>query len=262
MNYPAMRWAVEDCRLEGAAKPILFVIAYRADRDSAECWAGQRRIAREAGVDPKTVERVIPRLIADGVLELVEPGSGPRPNCYRIAPAWVEGEAFASGVVEGATTASALVEGQGALDGVIHRPPASADIASALDRVMPALVPTSDSASADIGHPLVPTLGAASADMVVPLSSENGEKVLEGLDTRKEQVRDAAARAAGGVAASEPPPITEADKRWLEYRGLRPKSRPGNGTLTAVDSRTRSREEQLAELERQIEAEKAKGETA
>jgi hypothetical protein len=66
-----MRWAVEDCQLDGAAKPILFVIAYRANRDTGECWAGQRRIAREAGVTRTHVQRVMADLIRTGVLEVV-----------------------------------------------------------------------------------------------------------------------------------------------------------------------------------------------
>jgi hypothetical protein len=254
-----MRWAVEECRLSGAFKPILFVIAYRADRDTGECWAGQRRIAREAGVDPKTVERVIPRLIADGVLELVEPGRGPRPNCYRVAPAWVEGEASASGVVEGQASAGHVVEGlaEVAAGEILHRPEPSADIASALDLVWPVSVPTSEDASADIGRAPVPTSGGASADMVSPLTSENGRKVLEGLEAREGQVLDAAgstADAAGGVEAYEPPPVDEATKAWLRRRGLgqrRPPPTVAHPPAAAADpSFERNRTQQLAELER------------
>jgi hypothetical protein len=115
VNYAAMRWAVEECQLDGAAKPILFVIAYRADRDTGECWAGQRRIAREAGVTRTHVQRVMSKLARDGILEVVEEGSGTTPRIVRIAPAWVEGEASASGIVEGAASASGVIEGE-----VIH----------------------------------------------------------------------------------------------------------------------------------------------
>jgi DNA-binding transcriptional regulator LsrR (DeoR family) len=118
-----MRWAVEECQEEGAAKPILFVIAYRADRDTGECWAGQRRIAKEAGVTRTHVQRVMAKLVRDGILKVVEEGSGTTPRIVRIAPAWVEGEVTASGMVEGQVTASDIVEGQAGLAGeVIHNP--------------------------------------------------------------------------------------------------------------------------------------------
>jgi hypothetical protein len=236
MNYPAMRWAVEDCRREGAAKPILFVIAYRADRDTGECWMGQRRIAREAGVDPKTVERVIPELLAAGDLELVERSRGPKPNCYRIAPAWVEGEASASGKI-------------------IHNPEPTADTMSALEVALDKLLPTSNSASADIGRSLVPTLGHESADSQVPLSSGNAEKVLnfKGIDRREVQVREnasSAADAAGVLAAVyTPPEVSDEQKAWLAHRfGLkRPPPRP---PFVVVDQQTTDQAAQLAELER------------
>lgn len=207
MNYPALRWAVEECRLEGAAKPILFVIAYRADRDTGECWAGQRRIAREAGVDPKTVERTIPRLLADGVLELVERSRGPKPNCYRIAPAWVEPE-------------------------VIHSPVPTADIVSALERQLRPVVPTFEAASADIGRSLVPTLGDESADSHVPLSSENAGKVLnfKVVDRREVQVLrgGSTADAAAAEVPYNPPEVDEATKAYLRAKfGPKVKSKSG-----------------------------------
>jgi hypothetical protein len=125
VNYPAMRWAVEDCQLDGAAKPILFVIAYRADRDTGLCWAGQRRIAREAGVTRTHVQRVMAKLVHDGVLEVVEQGSGTAPRIVRIAPGLVEGESFASGMVEGQAAVSGTVESEIVAGEVIHSPSSS-----------------------------------------------------------------------------------------------------------------------------------------
>jgi hypothetical protein len=255
MNYPAMRWAVEGCQLEGAAKPILFVIAYRADRDTGECWAGQRRIAREAGVDPKTVERVIPRLVKDGVLEVVERSRGPKPNCYRI----VEGESFGSGIVEGSSAAWGVVEGDAIQGEVIHNSAPSADIVSALDRAMGSLVPTSGRASADIWPPraaLVPTFGDESADSHVPSTSENAEKVLkQGFELQGEnQVLDdasSAADAAGVVEARELSPSVIAN---LDRLGLRSKPR----SPAKPEQQPRSREEQLAYLERLAAEDEAK----
>jgi hypothetical protein len=104
MNYPAMRHVAEHCRLEGAPRALLWAMSYRADREG-ECWAGQRRLAREAGISRKSVERWLPRLVGMGLLELVEEGTGPRPDCYRFSPTWVEGIGSSSGVVEGASSA-------------------------------------------------------------------------------------------------------------------------------------------------------------
>ncbi len=91
MNYAAMRYVAEECTVQGAGRAILWAISYRADRDTGECWAGQRRIAREAGVARSTVQLLLPKLVDAGELELVEMGDGPHPDCYRIAPAWDEG---------------------------------------------------------------------------------------------------------------------------------------------------------------------------
>jgi Helix-turn-helix domain len=175
MNYSAMRWAVEECQLDGAAKPILFVIAYRADRDTGECWAGQRRIAREAGVTRTHVQRVEAKLIRLGILEVVEQGSGTRPRIIRIAPGLVEGEASASGVVEGVASASGIVEGE-----VIHS-------ASQWPHEV-ATNPFANSLAVTFGtfsghieatrNELVATSRDDSGHSHVPLSSENAEKGL------------------------------------------------------------------------------------
>ena len=116
MNYPAMRWvASEDCGVKGPARALLWVIAYHADRDTGECWVGQRRLARESGLARATVQRALDKLFGDFVLEPVEGHRGPQPERYRIAPGLVEGEVTASSVVEGTVSASGVVEGE-----VIH----------------------------------------------------------------------------------------------------------------------------------------------
>jgi hypothetical protein len=129
-----MRYVAEECRLEGPPRAILWAMAYRADRDTGLCWAGQRRIAREAGVSRKSVERWLPRLLAKGELELVEEGSGPQADTYRVAPAWVEGDRGGQGLVEGQAGVGRHVEGQAVVGEVIHKPEASGDSVSPLQR--------------------------------------------------------------------------------------------------------------------------------
>src|SRR5215218_1174859 len=109
--------ASKECTAKGPARAVLWVIAYHADRDTGECWVGQRRLAEESGLARATVQRALGKLFDDLILEPVEDHRGPQPERYRIASSLVEGEAFASGVVESTSAASAVVEGE-----VIHSP--------------------------------------------------------------------------------------------------------------------------------------------
>ena len=175
-----MRWAVEGCQLDGAAKPILFVIAYRADRDTGECWAGQRRIAREAGVSRVHVQRVMAELVDIGVLEVVENGSGTKPRIVRIADSVIDHQTFGSGFVEGSSTASKVVEGH-ATGEVIHNPSSSGHMTWPRGFPPNPLVATSGGASGHVGTPdaeLVATSGDDSGHSHVPLSRETPRRVL------------------------------------------------------------------------------------
>src|SRR5215217_6781732 len=192
-----MRHVAEHCRLEGAPRALLWAMSYRADREG-ECWAGQRRLAREAGISRKSVERWLPRLVGMGLLELVEEGTGPRPDGYRFAPAWVEGIGSASGVVEG----------QAIVGEVIHNPPSTGDTVSPVDGAHAELVATLLGASGDAVSnraELVATSGNESGYSQLLLPAETAPKVLKqgSLEAWKVQGRNAAgsaADAAGGVA--------------------------------------------------------------
>jgi hypothetical protein len=266
MNYPAMRWvASTDCKVEGPARAMLWAIAYHGDRDTGDCWLGQRSLARKSGFDPKTVERAMPRLFAAGVLELVEQSRGPIPACYRIAPELVEAEASGSGVVEATTTAQVV---EGSASGVIHNPEPTADTESAQGWPPTALVPTLEAASADIATPLVPTLRPDSAPSQHALSSENGSQGFEVQDLRSREgqvVRaDPTADAVGADAMYTPPEVSEAQREWLRRRGLGQKQRPPVARLAPPPpdqpAPTRTRDEQLAELRRRNAAEFAEQE--
>jgi Helix-turn-helix domain len=79
VNYPAMRYvASDDCKVKGPGRAVLWVIAYHADRDTGECWVGQRRLARESGFARSTVQRALDELFSGGVLEYVEDHRGPK----------------------------------------------------------------------------------------------------------------------------------------------------------------------------------------
>jgi hypothetical protein len=251
--------ASEDCKAKGPARALLWVIAYHADRDTGECWLGQRRLARESGVARSTVQRALDELFGDGVLEYVEDHRGPKPDRYQIAPGLVEGVASASGMVEGTASGSGMVEGQAVVGEVFHSPGSSGPGASPLAGTAEWLVDRSERASGPIGGPagaLVDRSERASGPMAAArlggltsakaeLSESQGYK--QGSSTsRKEHVLDdasSAADAAGVVEGPTPPPSV---LRELELRGLRPKSR----TAPKPEQQPRTREEQLAILER------------
>jgi hypothetical protein len=268
VNYAAMRWAVEDCRLDGAAKPILFVIAYRGDRETGYCWAGQRRIAKEAGVTRTHVQRIMAELLELGVLEKGEPGSGTRADTVRIAPGVVEHEAGGRGGAEATTSVTRTVEGQAAAGEVIHNPASSGHMTWPQPSSVDELVATLSGASGHIGNDssgLVATSADASGHMLngrltgltsakAGMSESQGLKQvsLKASEDHVLDVADSTADAVGSVEARDPPPVDPSIVRELRRRGL---------GLKPVDERppgdagpTRTRDEQLAELKRRFAA--------
>lgn len=57
-------------KLPGMEKLILWVLAERAN-DEGRCFPGQSRIAKDAGVSYKTIQRYLDKLIAKGVIRIV-----------------------------------------------------------------------------------------------------------------------------------------------------------------------------------------------
>jgi len=249
--------ASDDCKVKGPARALLWVIAYHADRDTGQCWVGQRRLARESGLARSTVQLALDKLFDDLVLEPVEDARGPKPERYRIAPSLVEGAAFGSGMVEGSASVSGAVEGQAVVGEVIHNPGASGPAVGPqpgtaewlLDRSWPPSGPNHGPAAAQVDRSAEVTGPTTSA-----LSRGNGSQGFkQGSSTsREEHVLNDASSAAGVVEARDPPPAVVAN---LERLGLRPKP----GSPAKPEQQPRSREEQLAILKRQIaEDEKAK----
>jgi hypothetical protein len=233
-----MRWiASEDCKVKGPGRALLWVIAFHADRDTGECWVGQRRLARESGFARSTVQRALDELFGDGVLEFLEDSRGPRPEVFCIAPSLVEGEASATGVVEGQAGGSGLIEGTSE---VIHSTAASGPGASPQAIHGNFLLNRSGDASGPIGGPQA-ALVDRSAEVTGPttsaLSSENSSQGLDqGSSTSREvQVVGGGSTADAAAAdAYEPPEVDEATRAYLRDRfGPKVKSshdRPGRSS--------------------------------
>jgi hypothetical protein len=255
-----MRWvASDDCKVKGPGRALLWVIAYHADRDTGECWVGQRRLARESGFARSTVQLALDQLFDDLVLEPVEDARGPRPERYRIAPALVEGEAFGTGLVEGEASVSGTIEGDAVVGEVIHNPGASGPTAGPQGSRGNFLVDRSWPPSGPIHGPdaaLVDRSADVTGPFTGPLSSENvsqGSKQGFELQGGNQVLNDAssAADAAGVVEACEPPPVDEGLKEHLRRRGLGRKDEPKPIRQVGDATPQRSRDEQLAELRQQ-----------
>jgi len=114
-----MRYVAEVCDIKEAGRALLWAMSYRANPRSGVCSAGQRRLAREAGISRASVQRWLPRLLADGELEEVFEGSGTHPACYRIVgrgrvssgPTTSPQGSTGDGPVDSSVSTSGLIEG-------------------------------------------------------------------------------------------------------------------------------------------------------
>ena len=251
--------ASEDCKVKGPGRALLWVIAYHADRDTGECWVGQRRLARESGLARSTVQQALGKLFDDLVLEPVEDARGPKAERFRIAPALVEGEAFSTGMVEGSASVSGTVEGRVVAGEVIHNPGASGPAAGPLENAANFLVDRSWPPSGPIDGletALVDRSAEVTGPFTWPLSSGNGSQGFkQGSPTsREEHVLDDASSAADAAGVVEAPSPQSSVLRELERRGLRPQAK----LPTNPEPQPRSREEQLAILERIAAEDEAK----
>jgi hypothetical protein len=163
MHGKSIAWVRDRCTLEGAPRALLWAVAGFAGNHHADCTASAATLARASGLSSRHVKRLLPELVAMGVLEQLEPGHGRRPASHRIAPPlWVEGEASASGLVEGQAGVAGVIESTTEL--------ASGDTRSPLG-------PDPEPASGDIGDPVVVTSEIRSGDTPPPLSSTDGPQV-------------------------------------------------------------------------------------
>lgn len=84
---------LERYRGPALAKLILMALAVCADSETGECFPSYSTIARDAGCSRRHAMKCVSRLVAEGVIEIVEAGgaaaaggaSGNRSNRYRIS---------------------------------------------------------------------------------------------------------------------------------------------------------------------------------
>jgi hypothetical protein len=258
MHGKSIAWVRDRCTLEGAMRPLLYAVATHADRHYAVCNASAATLARASGVSTRWVKTLLREAVDIGVLEQLYEGRGRKPAAYRIAPPlWVEGTVTASGVVEGDVTASGVVEGE------ISTGPASSEPSSPQRSLEEAL----GLRSGALPDPVVVHFSDRSGALLPPLTSTDGpqEKYLEDKNVEDKNMPDSRSLAQSapenpGRALApdpmEPPPVPDSVKRELDRRGLRKPT--GDPRPRSVDPPTRSREEQLRELERIIAEDEAK----
>jgi hypothetical protein len=84
MSVRVMSWVWEHSRAEGTDRLVLLAIADSATDDGGNAWPSTATLAKKAGVDPRTVQRAVRRLIADGELTM-RPNAGKNGvNVYRV----------------------------------------------------------------------------------------------------------------------------------------------------------------------------------
>ncbi len=86
MSIQAMLRAMEESEARAVERLVLLVMANRAGGDNDECFASVGRLAFEARVDPRTVQRCIARLVSTGDLAPNGIHAKYRTNVYFVMP--------------------------------------------------------------------------------------------------------------------------------------------------------------------------------
>jgi hypothetical protein len=254
----SIAWVRDRCTLEGAYRPLLYAVATHAGKHYADCTASAATLARASGLSSRWVKKLLPELVDMGILEQLDSGSGRRPACYRIAPPlWVEHSSSASGLVEHEAYATNVTEGS---SGEPTSPLQGEVLARSGEPTSPqsTLAAGAKPRCGEVGNPVVVNSPFRSGEVLPPLSWADGsqEKYVEEKNIEDKNVPRsrslASARSNAGQAlapdAMAPQPPPDSLLRELERRGLR---RPtGAPRPRSTDPPARSREEQLAELER------------
>ena len=84
MSLDALDLVLKRSRSTGAARLVLVVLAYHADRTSGHAYASRRLLALEANLSTSTVHAALHELLALGDVEIVMTGSGRKATTYRI----------------------------------------------------------------------------------------------------------------------------------------------------------------------------------
>ena len=81
MSVEATKWALTNSPYSGTFKVIHIVIADIVNqKNQNECWVSERHLAQRAQCDVRTVRRAKSRMIADGLIEVIDASHGPRKN--------------------------------------------------------------------------------------------------------------------------------------------------------------------------------------
>jgi hypothetical protein len=113
MHGKSIAWVRDRCRVEVPAKrSALYAIATIGDKYTGATKANASTLARAAGCSSRHMERMLPELVEDGLIEQLDAGAGRRPASYRINPAlFVEGDLAGTNIVEGDLAGTGIVEG-------------------------------------------------------------------------------------------------------------------------------------------------------
>jgi hypothetical protein len=84
VSLDAIRDVLKRSRTEGAARLVLLVIAYHADRTTGESYASRKLLATEANVSTSTVHLALQELLNRGEIEISMTGGGRRSSTYRV----------------------------------------------------------------------------------------------------------------------------------------------------------------------------------
>jgi hypothetical protein len=150
MHGKSIAWVRDRCRVESPAKrSALYAIATIGDKYTGATKASAATLARAAGCSSRHMQRMLPELVGDGLVEQLDAGAGRRPASYRINPALfvVEGDLTGTDIVEGALAGAGVVEGD------VFAVTRSYDMASPLQG-------EPQPRSYDIGHPVATTSGS------------------------------------------------------------------------------------------------------
>ena len=66
MSFKHLELVIKHSKAKGSDKAIMLVLAYRADKETGECWPGLDRIAHDAGLDRRHVIRRLKVIASSG----------------------------------------------------------------------------------------------------------------------------------------------------------------------------------------------------
>ncbi len=86
MSIQAVAWVLDQLIRDPWKKLIMISLANHADHTTGECWPSMRLIAKEASCRRETVQRKLPELETDGLIQIIKADKGDRRrvHTYRL----------------------------------------------------------------------------------------------------------------------------------------------------------------------------------